>query len=100
MNSIRQWTDLSKSTGKRAEKVGSDFAKTAAVFAIKSYQATLGPYLGGNCRYFPTCSHYAVDAYKNHSFIDATQYVLRRVSSCHPLGGYGYDPVPEKGKQQ
>jgi len=96
MNSIKHWTNLSKKSARVADGHGGDFAKSAAVFAIKSYQVTLGPYVGGNCRYFPSCSHYAVDAYKNHSFLNATKYVIKRVSSCHPLGGFGYDPVPEK----
>ncbi len=96
MNSIKHWTNLPKKSVNVADGCGGDFAKSAAVFAIKSYQVTLGPYIGGNCRYFPSCSHYAVDAFKNHTFFDATKYVLKRVSSCHPLGGFGYDPVPEK----
>lgn len=97
MNSIKFWTNLSTRSANHAEKVGDDFAKSAAIFAIKSYQVTLGPFLGGNCRYFPSCSHYAADAYMNHSFIDATKFVVKRVSRCHPFGGSGYDPVPEKG---
>lgn len=91
MNSIKRWTDFPKKP--------DDLAKTAAILAIKTYQVTLGPYVGGNCRFFPTCSHYAADAYKNHSFVDATKFVVKRLTSCHPLGRYGYDPVPEKGKE-
>lgn len=100
MNSIKRWTNLSKRSGKNAEKIGGDFAKSAAIFAIKSYQVTLGPFIGGNCRFFPTCSHYAVEAYKNHSFVDATTFMVKRVCRCHPLGGFGYDPVPQKGNHQ
>lgn len=89
MKSIKRWTNFSKKP--------NEFANTAAIFAIKTYQATLGLYVGGNCRFYPSCSHYAADAYKNHGFVDATKFVMKRLSSCHPFGSYGYDPVPGKG---
>lgn len=92
MKSIKHWTDFSKKP--------NELANSAAILAIKTYQATLGSFVGGSCRFYPSCSHYAVDAYKNHNFIDATQFVTKRLLSCHPLGSSGYDPVPGKGNNK
>jgi hypothetical protein len=47
------------------------------------------------CRYWPTCSDYAVDAIERHGAARGTFLALRRVLRCHPWGGHGVDPVPE-----
>lgn len=62
--------------------------------AIWTYQITLGPFLGGHCRFQPTCSRYGLEAYREHGPLRGTWLTLRRVLRCHPLGGRGYDPVP------
>jgi putative membrane protein insertion efficiency factor len=64
------------------------------IFLIRIYQYTLSPYLGRSCRYTPTCSVYGVDAIKKHGAIKGGWLAAKRVSSCHPWGGSGYDPVP------
>lgn len=64
------------------------------IVAIRLYQVTLGPMMGGQCRFVPTCSRYAIEAYQEHGPIVGTWLTLRRVLRCHPLGGSGYDPVP------
>ncbi len=63
---------------------------------IRLYQGTLAQWLGGHCRFYPTCSQYAIEAYAAHGLIRGTLLTLRRVGRCHPLGGSGYDPVPPK----
>jgi uncharacterized protein len=65
-------------------------------FIIRCYQIFLSPFLGQNCRFQPTCSHYAMDAYKELNFFRATLLVIKRILNCHPWGGSGYDPVPKK----
>ncbi|HEY5014014.1 MAG TPA: membrane protein insertion efficiency factor YidD [Acidimicrobiia bacterium] len=47
------------------------------------------------CRYFPTCSQYAREAVATHGAATGSWLALRRLGRCHPLGGHGYDPVPE-----
>jgi hypothetical protein len=47
------------------------------------------------CRYFPTCSHYAREAIATHGATAGTLLALRRLGRCHPLGGHGFDPVPD-----
>lgn len=65
------------------------------VLLIRIYQLTLSPLLGANCRYQPTCSQYAVDALKIHGPLKGGWLALKRILSCHPWGGHGYDPVPK-----
>lgn len=64
---------------------------------IHVYRYVISPWLGPNCRYQPTCSAYALEALSRHGPFVGTLLALRRLSRCHPLGGHGYDPVPEKG---
>lgn len=61
---------------------------------IRVYQYTLGPLLGGRCRFTPTCSVYALEAYQSHGVLRGTWLTLKRLARCHPLGGHGYDPPP------
>jgi len=53
--------------------------------------------LPNSCRYNPTCSAYAVEALKIHGPVKGLLFATRRILSCHPWGGHGYDPVPPKG---
>ena len=61
---------------------------------IFAYRITLGPWLGGHCRFYPTCSQYALEAYDLHGPFRGTYLTARRLLRCHPLGGKGFDPVP------
>jgi len=61
---------------------------------IRAYQLTLSPFLGGACRFVPSCSAYAREAIEVHGAWRGTWLALRRLSRCHPLGSSGYDPVP------
>jgi uncharacterized protein len=61
---------------------------------IRLYQMTLSPFLGGTCRFLPTCSAYAIEAVQTHGPWRGSLLALRRLSACHPLGRSGYDPVP------
>jgi len=64
------------------------------ILLIKLYQYVISPNLGPKCRYTPTCSQYAVTALQKHGIIKGSILTLKRISSCWPGGGSGYDPVP------
>jgi putative membrane protein insertion efficiency factor len=70
---------------------------TAKLFIalVRGYQLFLSPFLGGSCRFQPTCSAYAIEALRMHGALRGTGLALRRLSACHPLGRSGFDPVPE-----
>ncbi|HEV2264596.1 MAG TPA: membrane protein insertion efficiency factor YidD [Stellaceae bacterium] len=61
---------------------------------IRAYQLLIAPVLGANCRYWPSCSHYAAEAVHVHGAAHGTWLALKRVARCHPWGGSGVDPVP------
>lgn len=63
---------------------------------IRGYQRTLAVLLGGHCRFHPTCSNYAIEAYQVWGPWRGTWLTLRRLARCHPFGGHGFDPVPER----
>lgn len=62
---------------------------------IRLYQRTLSPYWPATCRYTPSCSHYAQEAILRFGARKGGWLALRRLSRCQPLGGFGYDPVPD-----
>lgn len=70
------------------------------VFLIRVYQVSISPIFGANCRYNPTCSAYAIEALKVHGSIKGGFLALKRILSCHPWGGHGYDPVPKKKENE
>ena len=66
------------------------------LFLIKIYQTFISPFTPATCRYQPTCSHYTKEALLKHGLLKGGALSLKRIFSCHPWGGKGYDPVPEK----
>lgn len=58
------------------------------------YKYSISPLLPPSCRYTPTCSQYTIEAVKKHGIIKGGWMSIRRIGSCHPWGGSGYDPVP------
>ena len=61
---------------------------------IRFYQYGISPLFPPSCRYTPTCSQYAADAVRIHGPFKGGWMAIKRISSCHPWGGSGYDPVP------
>ena len=69
-------------------------ARRAALLAIRAYQLTASAVLGRQCRYLPTCSDYAAEAVRRHGVWPGSWMSAARLCRCHPLAGWGYDPVP------
>ncbi len=63
------------------------------VFLVLLYRVTLGRFLGGQCRYQPSCSQYMIDAIHKHGPIKGAWRGIKRIAKCHPFGGSGYDPA-------
>ncbi len=68
--------------------------KTTLLTMIRFYQRFISPGLGVACRYEPTCSRYAYEAIEVHGSARGTWLATKRLASCRPGGGEGYDPVP------
>lgn len=64
------------------------------VLLIKFYQYCISPYKPPTCRFRPTCSQYALEAFKKYGPFKGMYLAVRRILRCHPWGGSGYDPVP------
>lgn len=64
------------------------------ILLIKIYKYSISPMLPKTCRYTPTCSQYGIEAFEKHGVIRGFWLTLKRVLSCNPWGGSGYDPVP------
>jgi putative membrane protein insertion efficiency factor len=70
---------------------------TLLTVPIKIYQWIISPALPKTCRYYPSCSEFAIEALKIHGPIKGLIIGTKRILSCHPWGGHGHDPVPPKG---
>lgn len=68
--------------------------RRAAILLVRAYQVGLSPIFGGACRYYPSCSAYAIEALEKHGALRGSWLALRRISRCHPLRPGGFDPVP------
>ena len=66
------------------------------IFLIRVYQKFISPLTPATCRYHPTCSHYTLEALRTHGLFAGGWLSVKRIFSCNPWGGSGYDPVPEK----
>lgn len=70
------------------------------IFLVRAYQTVFSPLLPANtCRFYPTCSHYSIEALEKHGATKGIWLAMRRIGKCHPFHEGGYDPVPESQSQ-
>ncbi|MBN8873371.1 MAG: membrane protein insertion efficiency factor YidD [Rhodospirillales bacterium] len=69
-------------------------AAELAVGLVRTYQWTLRPLIGANCRFWPSCSEYAIEAVRTHGALRGSGLAARRVLRCNPWHPGGVDPVP------
>lgn len=71
-------------------------AARAGIGLVWLYQATLSVWLGGRCRFYPSCSQYAIEAMREHGLMRGVWLAARRLGRCHPWSAGGVDLVPAK----
>ncbi|MEM6755830.1 MAG: membrane protein insertion efficiency factor YidD [Planctomycetota bacterium] len=86
---------MSGAAGRERRRLGPiDRAATWVVVAVvMAYRATLGPVMGGQCRFHPTCSQYMLDAVGRHGPWRGVWLGVRRIGRCHPWSSGGHDPA-------
>ncbi len=75
----------------------SSGAAQVEIAAVRVYQWTLRPFIGANCRFWPSCSEYAVEALRTHGAARGTAMAAKRILRCNPWNEGGVDPVPGTG---
>lgn len=65
------------------------------IYLIKAYRLILSPWLGNHCRFYPSCSAYAIEALQQHGAVKGSWLAIKRLACCHPWHEGGVDPVPE-----
>ena len=64
------------------------------ISVVRFYQLAISPLFPASCRYFPSCSAYAIEALERHGALRGSWLTIRRIGRCHPFRAGGYDPVP------
>lgn len=72
--------------------------RRVAILCVRCYRYCISPFMAAHCRFYPSCSEYAEQAFQRHGIIKGLWITVKRLSRCHPWHQGGYDPVPEKGK--
>ncbi len=69
--------------------------RNACVIILRAYRAGISPLYGDVCRYYPSCSHYALNAIQSHGVLKGIWLGSRRIARCHPWAAGGIDDVPQ-----
>ncbi len=68
------------------------------ILFIRGYQLLISPWLGSHCRFYPSCSEYALIAIQKHGVLYGLVLSIKRLFRCHPWHPGGFDPVPDRRK--
>jgi uncharacterized protein len=83
------------------KKIGATIGVRAALFALRCYKAYLSVLFAGTCRFEPTCSQYAYQAFERFGVLRGVWLGSKRLARCHPFSGkFGYDPVPQESPEK
>lgn len=75
---------------------GGEWPRRGLVALVRAYRFLLSPWLGNQCRFWPTCSAYAIEALDAHGALAGSYLAVARLARCHPWCDGGLDPVPER----
>ena len=73
--------------------------KKVVMMLIRGYQLTLSALIGRQCRFYPSCSQYTLEAVDQHGVVKGVRLGIVRISKCHPFHPGGHDPVPDAVEQ-
>jgi putative membrane protein insertion efficiency factor len=73
--------------------------KALLLILLRAYKLGISPFLGQNCRFYPSCSDYAADAIRQHGVVRGGVLATNRLCNCHPWHPGGLDPVPAKSSE-
>ncbi|MEZ5288592.1 MAG: membrane protein insertion efficiency factor YidD [Vicinamibacterales bacterium] len=79
-----------------AAEPGVSLPARLGLACIRAYKVVFSPWFTGSCRFVPGCADYTAEAIARYGLARGGWLGLRRLSRCHPLGGHGYDPVPQR----
>lgn len=86
---------LSAATKNSFHKIGlASFLTRGVLFLLKGYQKMISPFLGDCCRFYPSCSFYAIEAIEKWGLFRGSWFAVQRVIRCQPLHPGGCDPIP------
>ena len=80
----------------RSRRLAARVVAVPFIGLIRLYRLAVSPWLGGNCRFQPSCSAYAIEALERHGVLHGSWLALRRIGRCHPWARAGHDPVPPR----
>lgn len=89
---MKNWMDFWKKRLNEFERL----LKSCLIFLVALYRTAGSQFLGGQCRFEPSCSKYALEALQNHGVLSALYLISKRILKCHPFGSSGWDPVPQR----
>lgn len=72
--------------------------RAALLGLIRFYQLLLSPFVGQHCRFYPSCSQYALEAIERHGAVRGSWLAIKRLARCHPWHAGGVDPVPDSNQ--
>ena len=84
------------SRAKKIYKIVSSFSAYQVILLIKLYQKCVSPLLVSSCRFYPSCSNYALESYQKYGLLSGSMLTIKRLCKCHPFHSGGLDEVPLK----
>lgn len=88
--------EIGKTRGKTPPGCKPSLVQRFLISCIKFYRLFISPMIGPRCRFYPSCSQYAIEAITSHGPILGSSLTIKRLIRCQPLCAGGYDPVPHK----
>ena len=93
---MKNWTANFTKHFQGLNQAAEGFVRTVLVFIVALYRTIGSQFLGGQCRFHPSCSHYSLEALQTLPVTQALQLIIKRILRCHPFGSSGWDPVPSR----